>query len=642
MKGDETRRGEALCQDPRLSRVGPDQEYLHAIPLELPRSDRFIFPLEAGRGQPRKSDCTELFLNGDPNVAQEFRREQTSRAYYDVVVGNGPHLAPMIERDAQCVDLYHIASKHFGEARGCRKFCHPVPVLCPCPRIGVAAIGKRDFRARLFRETRRGFERAVAAADHQHPASGILFGIDEPVDDLLEILSRDIQRSWRAAPADRQQHGLGLVGTARGNHFETLADAVDRRYLFLKLRLKPGPIQHLFPEGQQAFLADLTELDLPDERQLRRRRHHQLAPRKVGDRASERRLVDSTEGQVAFHRAKAGRNPRRTAADDDDIENAFAVGDTSGPSGRMTNRLPTLLYGVLYQTHAAQFAGNEDARHAAFEFRRQQRNIHAARFGAKDERDGMSRAGSLACAVAHAEGGLDQHRLAVDDAEDGLLRTGQRAGCTAEASRRIDHRMEGGRFIQPDLDVLLEHRLVAPRAPISDEEPPSPESSQGEGIDEQYWIESHQTPGTPNSAAAALTLFRPAASPVSARRARPRSSLACPVCFSTIRERSSRTQPSASLGLALSFFASPSTMSSIIVCLSPTESRLAACIAEASIGACSAEAGGALFNRAETSTPSLAAVSVIRVRNSACHGASAGPEFASVIHLSRASRSCPC
>ena len=54
----------------------------------------------------------------------------------------------------------------------------------------VAPIGERHLRPRDVRQRRRRLEGRVAAADDEHLATGILLGIDQPVDDLREILAR--------------------------------------------------------------------------------------------------------------------------------------------------------------------------------------------------------------------------------------------------------------------------------------------------------------------------------------------------------------------------------------------------------------------------------------------------------------------
>ncbi len=68
--------------------------------------------------------------------------------------------------------------------------------------------------------------------------------------------------------------------------------------------------------------------------------------------------------------------------------------------------------------------------------------------------------------MADAGGGVDQHRLAVDDA-DGLLRAGRDAGRRADAALRVDHRVQRRRLGQARLHRLLQlHGVFALHATL--------------------------------------------------------------------------------------------------------------------------------------------------------------------------------
>jgi hypothetical protein len=206
---------------------------------------------------------------------------------------------------------------------------------------------------------------------------------------------------------------------------------------------------HAVPELEQLLLADLGELDLADERQLDRRGHRHLLPRVVEDRAAQRvLLLDDAVAQALVDRAQARREAGRPRADDDHVELAVVTRRLGlAARGDRLHRLAALLGGLADQAHAAELAGDEQARHVGLEIGLQQRDVQAAFLGAEDQRDRIERAGRMAGAVADAGRGVDQRGLAVDHAQR-MLGADLDAGAGADAQGGVDDRVQRRRLVQ--------------------------------------------------------------------------------------------------------------------------------------------------------------------------------------------------
>ena len=74
-----------------------------------------------------------------------------------------------------------------------------------------AAVGQRHGGAILISDAARRFQGAVAATHHQHMLAAVLFGIDQAIHDFGQFFAGHIERARRAAPADGEQQGAGLV-----------------------------------------------------------------------------------------------------------------------------------------------------------------------------------------------------------------------------------------------------------------------------------------------------------------------------------------------------------------------------------------------------------------------------------------------
>jgi hypothetical protein len=133
----------------------------------------------------------------------------------------------------------------------------------------------------------------------------------------------------------------------------------------------------------------------------------------------------------------------------------IAVSEAANPAGAALvnglHRLAPLLERVANETHPTELAGDEDARHAGLEARRQQRDLDAPPLGAEDESDRFDRARRAARAVTDAVGRAHELRASADDAEHVMLRlfrTDLHAAAATDAARRIDDRMQGRRLPQ--------------------------------------------------------------------------------------------------------------------------------------------------------------------------------------------------
>ena len=170
--------------------------------------------------------------------------------------------------------------------------------------------------------------------------------------------------------------------------------------------------------------------------------------------AAERRfLLDGDVTQIAFDRPQRRRQSGRPCANNDHIVwllvAALEPGDIFNCPGALPRRL-------VQQSHAAEFARNEDAGYVGLEMRIKLRNVHAAFFGAENELDRIVRTGLFAGAMADADSRVDQHSFAVDHAEC-TFRTHRNATARSQAQPGVDFGMQGGRLRQSRFDAFIEY-----------------------------------------------------------------------------------------------------------------------------------------------------------------------------------------
>ena len=199
---------------------------------------------------------------------------------------------------------------------------------------------------------------------------------------------------------------------------------------FLIADLQSIAFARLIPEFQQFLLGSIAKMDLADDRQFHRRRHHELAPRILEYGAAESFLFNGLVGESQFFGGQRSRESRGPRADDQYIERTGAL---QAGLGDRFQRLVTLRERILDEPHATQFSGDENARHIGFEIRFENWDIQAAPLGAEHQGDRIERACGLARSMADAFGRADQHRLAVDEAEDVVMR-GLRTGRDASSA----------------------------------------------------------------------------------------------------------------------------------------------------------------------------------------------------------------
>jgi hypothetical protein len=109
------------------------------------------------------------------------------------------------------------------------------------------------------------------------------------------------------------------------------------------------------------------------------------------------------------------------------------------------NRLLSLLQRIANQSHAAEFAGDEDARHIGFELRAHHRYFHAAPRRAEHQRDCFGGTSRFACTVPDAVGRTHELRASTDDAQhmmQRLLGARLHARAATDAARGIDDGMQ--------------------------------------------------------------------------------------------------------------------------------------------------------------------------------------------------------
>ena len=116
--------------------------------------------------------------------------------------------------------------------------------------------------------------------------------------------------------------------------------------------------------------------------------------------ASERVLLQRYEPKSFFFRTKGCREPGRTGADYDNVEQLVVVRACDVADG--VHSLAALFHRISYQAHTAELASNVDARDIRLEIRLYQGNIYAASFGTENQLYGIGRTGFLAGSVPNA------------------------------------------------------------------------------------------------------------------------------------------------------------------------------------------------------------------------------------------------
>ena len=114
------------------------------------------------------------------------------------------------------------------------------------PDLGVAFIRQLDSR----------FQRRVASAYNQHALARVLPGIDEPVGDLFEFLTRNPHLAWRSTAADGQHDPLGGEDSLVGGDQKAVAGSVDSGQLGPLVDLDAGLRNHVLERANQILLSN--------------------------------------------------------------------------------------------------------------------------------------------------------------------------------------------------------------------------------------------------------------------------------------------------------------------------------------------------------------------------------------------------
>lgn len=126
----------------------------------------------------------ELGLELDTDGAQQIHRKYAARADHHEVVGNIFGRPVTAQRNALGMDRCDFTAQSQGKRLlGDGRF-ETLAVLALDPIEGVAAITERHAGTGGG-AGKRCFDGAVTAADHQHVAPAILFGIEQPIHHLF-------------------------------------------------------------------------------------------------------------------------------------------------------------------------------------------------------------------------------------------------------------------------------------------------------------------------------------------------------------------------------------------------------------------------------------------------------------------------
>lgn len=139
-----------------------------------------------------------LRLDRDPDFLEETGRQDAARGNDHGLVGHLQQPALLLYDHGVFPYFLYVGIQQCIDAAGTRKGFDLVTVLWLGPGEGRRALGQRDDRPRLFRDTVGRLERAVASANDEHLHARILFGVDESIDDLGKFLaghaeSRDLR-----------------------------------------------------------------------------------------------------------------------------------------------------------------------------------------------------------------------------------------------------------------------------------------------------------------------------------------------------------------------------------------------------------------------------------------------------------------
>jgi hypothetical protein len=137
-------------------------------------------------------------------------------------------------------------------------------------------------------------------------------------------------------------------------------------------------MDNIFPESQKLFLRILRAPEATDERKLNGLGHGQLVSGVFSNGPAEIVLIDDHVTDPEVLGLQGGRNPGRTAPNDENVRvpsRAICVAMRVQPVADGPHDLAALLHGVADQSHAAELAGDEDARHRCLQFRREHRYV---------------------------------------------------------------------------------------------------------------------------------------------------------------------------------------------------------------------------------------------------------------------------
>ena len=133
----------------------------------------------------------EVLLERDARPGEELEGQIAADVHDDEVVAHDLRRPGNRQHDLVRQDLVHLGGHQRPDAPLGDELVDARPVGLAGPRERVAAVGDGDLGVALLGELHRRLDGRVAASHHQYLASFVLVGVDEPVRDLDQLLSRD-------------------------------------------------------------------------------------------------------------------------------------------------------------------------------------------------------------------------------------------------------------------------------------------------------------------------------------------------------------------------------------------------------------------------------------------------------------------
>src|SRR5262252_5443 len=211
--------------------------------------------------------CRPIFrLHLDTDALEKSRRQNSAGAHDDGIIFDLHVPSPLLDLDIVATDFFDAGLKHDTKLAGFLCDLDPLPIFQFGARKGLAPVGQGHGGPGLLSYAGSGFERTVAAPDHQHVAASILLRVDQAVNHFGLILPFHFQLSRRAPSSDGKQHGGRSV---RGTGCPDLEFGIGLRDCFDLLAvidLQPSLACDILPKPEQFFLAHFFKLDLTDQR----------------------------------------------------------------------------------------------------------------------------------------------------------------------------------------------------------------------------------------------------------------------------------------------------------------------------------------------------------------------------------------